>query len=383
MKLVRIAHMPALATIGFTCALMGSGCNDTGFKASATQHAQTLSPNPTAPGGGGGSSGGGGGSTSGTPKLDTFNVAPPGNSKVDMLFCVDNSGSMADDQTLLANTFSSFIDGFVNDSVDFRIGIITTDLNASGPAYWQSKLPGYVDPNRGKILSRYATDPFLTNASSGLVNKFKENVKVGTTGSGYEQCLGSILAAIDAQMLATGGGNSGFIRDDSLLSFIIVSDEDETITSGESADARILALKNRVLELRGPASRGYRFDFVINKSIAKPNPLPAPDYGTRPYPEVYYKAAEALAALTYDIKVNFAEGLLKVSEGILNQAQNEFKLSGTPLDVSKIVVKLGTQSLVANDPNGFVYHAARNTIEIQGTAAAQAPGQTLTISYGI
>ena len=114
---------------------------------------------------------------------------------------------------------------------------------------------------------------------------------------------------------------------------------------------------------------------------AKPATAPAANAGNRPYPEIYYQAAQAYGAQTYDIAVNFADSLLKISDGIVNQAQKEFKLSSVPKTPSQIVVKLGASSLAYNGANGFVYHADRNTIELQGTAVDQAPGQTLVITY--
>ena len=47
--------------------------------------------------------------------------------KLDVLFLVDNSGSMAASQTNLSNNFSSFIDRFISKGYDFRIAVGTTD----------------------------------------------------------------------------------------------------------------------------------------------------------------------------------------------------------------------------------------------------------------
>jgi hypothetical protein len=88
--------------------------------------------------------------------------------------------------------------------------------------------------------------------------------------------------------------------------------------------------------------------------------------------------------LTYDIANNFADSLLKISQGIVNQAQNEFKLSAIPKDPTQIVVTLGGSQLVANDPNGFVYHSDRNTVELMGTAANNVTVETsLVITYPV
>jgi hypothetical protein len=60
-------------------------------------------------------------------QIDSFSqnsgVAP----KVDILWVVDNSGSMADDQANLASNFETFISGFITREVDFKMAITTTD----------------------------------------------------------------------------------------------------------------------------------------------------------------------------------------------------------------------------------------------------------------
>ncbi len=49
-------------------------------------------------------------------------------SQVDVLWVIDNSGSMAPRQENLAKNFQSFIDVFAKGSIDFRIGVTTTDI---------------------------------------------------------------------------------------------------------------------------------------------------------------------------------------------------------------------------------------------------------------
>jgi hypothetical protein len=304
---------------------------------------------------------------------DSFNPSTQA-PNVDMLFCVDSSGSMADDQQALGDNFAQFINTFSTQNVNFHIGIITSDILTSN---WGAAYPGYVSPEIGKLMTRYSSYPVLTPSTPDYIGKFKENVKVGTSGSGYEQCLGSFLAATETSRLT--GSNAGLFRADSLQSFIIISDEDETITDGEAAADRIQRLKDRVSSLRTINSRGSRFDFVVNKSAAPS--YPAANSGNRPYPEVYYQAASALPALTYDIATNFAANLLQISEGIVNQAQNEFKLAYIPANPSEILVKISGSTVPESGSNGWIFHADRNTIELTGATADAADGKTLTVTY--
>lgn len=331
----------------------------------------------------GGSSGGGSSGTSGVPVVmqdDQFAVPVAAAPKIDVLFCVDNSGSMSDNQQILAASFSGFINGFMNAGLDFHVGIITSDVDSNNASYWRSRLPDYSGANRGLLLTRYSSDRFLTQNSSGLVSKFEDNAKVGIKGSGREQCLNSFLYAMEDAALRSGGWNHGFFREDSLLSFVVVSDENEDISNGETIEARVERLKARVASISGAASRGSRFDFIINKNY--PAPAVAPAAGQiQYYPARYLKAAQILNAQTFDIARNFSSDLLTISSGMVQQATREFTLTKRPSPVSSLVVKIDSQVIPADAVNGYIYHSDRNTIELVGSAAALLPGSELQVSY--
>lgn len=52
-----------------------------------------------------------------------------GSTKLDMLWVVDNSGSMCQEQKVLRDNFNQFIDQLDDTSLDFHIGVTTTDMN--------------------------------------------------------------------------------------------------------------------------------------------------------------------------------------------------------------------------------------------------------------
>ena len=53
-------------------------------------------------------------------------------SKVDILWVVDDSGSMRDEQEDLARNFDVFIKDFLEQKIDFQMGITTTDARNNG-----------------------------------------------------------------------------------------------------------------------------------------------------------------------------------------------------------------------------------------------------------
>ncbi|MGM0575639.1 MAG: choice-of-anchor D domain-containing protein [Myxococcota bacterium] len=118
-------------------------------------------------------------------------------SLVDVLFVVDDSGSMHAEQANLADNFASFIEAAQEWGTDYRIGVTTTDMGANGALKGEPEL---VTPmNEGDFL---------------------DNVLVGTSGSGKEEGL----AAAEASLT---GDFHKYLREDASLVVIFVSDEDD------------------------------------------------------------------------------------------------------------------------------------------------------------
>jgi hypothetical protein len=153
----------------------------------------------------------------GTAKVDTYAqtgfhqvdaFVQKAAAEVDILWVVDNSASMAQEQTNLANNFTSFISYIDTSLIDYHIGVIATDMDA---AAYQGKLVGTT-----KVINRQTP-----NAEQ----VFSTNVRVGTTGGGFEMGLLAAHDALSEPLLS--GANAGFLRDGASLAVIFVSDEDD------------------------------------------------------------------------------------------------------------------------------------------------------------
>jgi len=306
-----------------------------------------------------------------------FNISASGDAKVDMLFCVDNSGSMSQEQQVLADSMNTFIGQFVTRGIDFHLGMVTTDVTTNN---WSSKLPGYVQPARGRLLSKYS-EKYLTSSSLNVVEKFKANTKPGTSGDGSEQCFNSILYALENSMISSGGFNEGFMRDDSLLAVVIFSDENENLANGETVQQRIERMRSRLSALKGPNSRGFSIDFVVDKNASAPAGGVTYPLGntTNSYPDFYLKAAVSFGSQTYNIKQNVGASIAQIGANAANAAEKEFRLSAVPL-AGSLSVKVDGVVIVADPANGYVYKASTNSVELFGTAIPR-PGARVTIEY--
>ncbi|MFT4625155.1 MAG: hypothetical protein ACI8PZ_003821 [Myxococcota bacterium] len=148
-----------------------------------------------------------------TLQVDAFEVEDP---PVDLLFAVDQSGSMADDQARLAGAFDMFILGLSEITGDWQLGVVTLDDGCL---------------NHGILLP---TTPDLTEL-------FTDAVSDAAGATAYTEALLQ-LAAVAVDAAAPGGCNEGLLRPGAALHIVLVSDEHEQ--SGDPAahlDAILLA----------------------------------------------------------------------------------------------------------------------------------------------
>lgn len=111
-------------------------------------------------------------------RIDQFEQK--GASQVDVLWVIDNSGSMLPRQENLAKNFQSFIELFSRGAVDYRIAVTTTDIF--------------------KEQGRFVGSPrILTPSTPNLVTAFAANVRVGVDGSAYEAGLLAAQLSLEAQ----------------------------------------------------------------------------------------------------------------------------------------------------------------------------------------
>jgi hypothetical protein len=189
----------------------------------------------------------GGGSMEGPAGGDE--ASSSGCKKVDLLFVIDNSGSMEDEQANLVASFPGFIDGIRNQLADaegYHVGVITSDL------YFDLADPGclmegtLITRTSGMGSSNQQCDPYSSGKrfmteEDDLAAKFACAAQVGIGGDGNERPIQTMLAALSDPMNAPGGCNDGFVRDDALLVVVIITDEeDDHETAAEACDMTAL-----------------------------------------------------------------------------------------------------------------------------------------------
>jgi len=175
---------------------------------------------------------------------------------VDFVFVVDNSPSMLDEQQFLAQGVPGFVSAIQNalpNVQSIRVGVIDTD-SYPGLGTLEAPLDG-CDPTAIEDCSAcdYQLGAFLTKPESAIdpatdcafssgarymdgtaetfANEFGCAALVGAVGNPIEQQAGALVAAVSEDLTAEGACNEGFVRDDALLVFLVISDEEDNYES--------------------------------------------------------------------------------------------------------------------------------------------------------
>jgi hypothetical protein len=193
-------------------------------------------------------SGGGaalGGANGGHDPTDAWQVlSPPATRKLDLLFMIDNSQSMAPAQRKLDANFRTFMDvlkALPMGLPDVHIAVISSD---TGPGIYdmpdrhcahggdqgrfQSAPRGdcAVSPlNAGQTFIQAANNQQQKNYTGDITDAFTCIAALGDQGCGFEGQLKSVRLALDRN--AQPPENVGFLRPEAYLAVVLVTNEDD------------------------------------------------------------------------------------------------------------------------------------------------------------
>ncbi|MBT8495720.1 MAG: hypothetical protein KJO07_21910 [Deltaproteobacteria bacterium] len=156
-------------------------------------------------------------------------------SKMDLVFVIDNSGSMAEEQANLTANFGPFaelIDSYLTsdgNQLDYRIAVTTAGRDVSYKlTAFDMEFPFTEPGDNGNFVNRSEcgmSRPWIERGDSDVVGTFECAANVGTYGPGAEMPLLGLEWALNRRV--QDGTNAGFLRDDALLAVVMVSDQDD------------------------------------------------------------------------------------------------------------------------------------------------------------
>jgi len=166
------------------------------------------------------------------PQQPTVDASTVGCTKIDVLFVIDNSGSMGEEQTNLIANFPMFISVLDQSGLDYRVAVTTTARQYS----YAMTFPfggGTIPMNTGSGDNGAMLQPAGCNMPRRWIEKndpdkatmFSCVANVGTSGNADEMPLGAMRDAFEDRI--QDGTNLGFRRPDALLGVVILTDEED------------------------------------------------------------------------------------------------------------------------------------------------------------
>lgn len=286
-----------------------------------------------------------GGTTGGMPVevTEVFQQADEETKQLDVVWIIDNSGSMSDEQAALGINFSAFIDDFILKAVDFKMAITTTDTST--------------DAKKGMMVT--GSDVKLTSANAqNDPNQFKDDFKnliqVGISGSGNEKGLAASEGFMEKY-------STSFIRPNAYLAVVVVSDEEDQSPKAVADYTDYL----KTFKTSAGLVKVYSVVDVNNTNVGVG--------GITTGSERYKEASIRTAGLIANIRDDFYNVLTKMGESIINLLDS-FALGNEPVD--------GTLRVYVDnvETTSFTYDAA--TFSIKFNQGSLPPvGSEIKVTY--
>jgi hypothetical protein len=158
---------------------------------------------------------------------------------VDLLFVIDNSRSMQEEQDSLVASFPGFIAGIedlLGSQTSYHVGVVTTDHNAYNEDACR-EIGALTTRTGGQMSSDRLCGPFAggrryMTAADNLSEAFACAAHVGIEGDWDERPMEALRSVLTGDPPRTAACNEGFLRADALLVVILITDEDDLASVG-------------------------------------------------------------------------------------------------------------------------------------------------------
>ena len=259
----------------------------------------------------------------------------------DVLFVLDDSASMGEEQARLALNFGSFVCALQETYAYFRVGITTTDPDQGG-----------------RLLG-----PVLTQDTADLEGAFFEQVIVGTDGSKDEQGLEAARLAILPDV------NPELRRDDARLNVVIFSDEDDHSTD------KVANYVSHMSTVAGEA--GFALHAIVGDVPAGcASGQSAADPGSR-----YVEAATSTGGYIDSICAeDYSEMLTRIGLDVA-ELEDTFFLTRLPR-TETLEVYVDGVLMVEREVDGWRYSLGDNAVVFEGRAVPR-PGMQVKVQYEV
>lgn len=289
---------------------------------------------------------------------------------IDILWVIDNSGSMATSQEQVATNVASFINKFKLTNFDYRIAVTTTEAYRSLATFTNN--PTWSRYRDGTTATGYSGVKIITPNTPDIEAVFNLNIKQGVTGSADERGFQSLEAA-----LLNVENRSEFPRVGALLAVIFLTDEEDFSWDGtaniqldafgspnSSADPRLHS-HERYLDILDEVtgSTEIKKNYIVNTIAIFDEACRAQlatGFSGRRIADRYAALTDATGGVKASLCDDFSGILTNLSDTIL-EFSSKFYLNRQP-DVS-------TLQIIVNDvlvpSEGWIYNELENSISFK------------------
>lgn len=307
------------------------------------------------------------------PKAANFSVLPANqgtyqgstaNNKVDILWVIDNSGSMLTKQQNLAAGFNSFSSVFTSKGFDFNMAIVTSDTRAAGAG--------------GQTGLFQGVPTVISGTTANFAATFQSNVVVGAGGDSAAKELDAIQLALSTVNLA--GANTGFLRSDAHLAVIELSDADDDDSTATTAQT-LTFLQTLKPDKYDVLTNTYKKNFTVSAvGVNNVNDADCAQFHGLIEEAVKFKSlVNSTNGSFADIcAADFGPGLTTISQKIA-EAITQIPLARVP-DLSTLSITFNGTNVPNDGTNGYTYVSSGNVIVFHGTWIPQA-NTSIAINY--
>lgn len=260
---------------------------------------------------------------------------------VDILFVVDDSGSMSTHQQNLAKNIGLFTQGMkANQTLDYHIGVLTSNMDSR---------PWSPDPGYGWKGELNGLTKFVTKLTPNGDQVLARNLNPGTDGSATEVFFTPVQAALTPPLVA--GVNKGFYRPDAYLAVIFLTDaDDQSRVSATDFHKFLLGLK------------GGDPDKIISYGVYIPSGAPNCSRSGEPSPrklEEFFKLTKGTTLGLCD--ADYGMKLAELGADLVRRVGSLLYLS-RPAIPETIKVTFGSQTIPNHPDLGWIYDPSRNAL---------------------
>jgi hypothetical protein len=272
---------------------------------------------------------------------ETLQLKPSHELKADILWIIDNSGTMWDEQLSLATNLDRFAHNFIekpeNQMLDFKIAVTTTDPAQAGQFV------------KGRVLTRADA----VSDKNAFIRDFKDMVQVGIEGSPFETHFAPIQSCIR-------NNYNNFFRKDAVTILNVLSDEPDNTLPYVGFEGQVRQILD---ELRAYKPTG---DSLLYQKLMF-NAIIGPECVQQRY------AAQITGGIIGDLQADFGNSLAAISDRI-QEVIHSYRLS------KKVTNPRGIEIWDENDDpvTSFSFNPELNAVQF-----SKAPGtaSTYTIVY--